>query len=63
MAGSFRAAGSSPAAAVRPVSAALPEVAGQGFVELLDQVYSTGEPFIGRAVPVRLKRQRGATIG
>jgi PAS domain S-box-containing protein len=44
----------------RPVSAALPEVAGQGFVELLDQVYSTGEPFIGRAVPVRLKRQRGA---
>ncbi len=44
----------------RPVSAALPEVAGQGFVELLDQVYRTGEPFIGRGVPVRLKRQRGA---
>jgi signal transduction histidine kinase len=26
---------------------ALPEVAGQGFFELLDQVYTTGEPFVG----------------
>jgi PAS domain S-box-containing protein len=43
----------------RPVSRALPEVAGQGFVSLLDKVYESGEPFIGRAVPVRLERQRG----
>ncbi|MCB1500909.1 MAG: PAS domain-containing protein [Bauldia sp.] len=33
---------------------ALPEVVGQGFVELLDQVMRTGEPFIGRGVLVQL---------
>ncbi|MGN6513111.1 MAG: PAS domain-containing protein [Lysobacteraceae bacterium] len=44
----------------RPVTQALPEVTGQGFIDLLDKVYESGEPFIGRAVPVRLKRQRGA---
>ena len=38
---------------------ALPEVAEQGFVDLLDKVYRSGEPFIGRAVPVRLKRRGG----
>jgi PAS domain S-box-containing protein len=30
-----------------------PELAGQGFHELLDQVYSTGVPFVARAVPIR----------
>jgi signal transduction histidine kinase/CheY-like chemotaxis protein len=34
---------------------ALPEVVGQGFFELLDRVYSTGEPFVGHALPVRLQ--------
>jgi PAS domain S-box-containing protein len=37
---------------------ALPEVEGQGFVDLLDHVYRTGEPYVGRAVPVRLIRDR-----
>ncbi|MGB9107816.1 MAG: ATP-binding protein [Telluria sp.] len=36
---------------------ALPEVVGQGFFELLDRVYSTGEPFVGHALPVRLQRE------
>ncbi|MGJ7916429.1 ATP-binding protein [Massilia sp. LXY-6] len=36
---------------------ALPEVAGQGFFELLDSVYSTGEPFVGHALPLRLQRE------
>lgn len=40
----------------KPVREALPEVAGQGFFELLDQVYRTGEPYIGREIPVRLRR-------
>jgi PAS domain S-box-containing protein len=31
-----------------------PEIAGQGFYELLDQVYATGTPFFARAVPLRL---------
>jgi signal transduction histidine kinase/CheY-like chemotaxis protein len=33
---------------------ALPEVAGQGFMEILDTVYSTGERFVGDAVPLSL---------
>jgi signal transduction histidine kinase len=39
-----------------PVREALPEVAGQGFFELLDRVYRTGEPFIGRELSVQLDR-------
>ncbi|UVW27631.1 ATP-binding protein [Massilia sp. H6] len=40
----------------KPVREALPEVAGQGFFELLDQVYRSGQPFVGHAVPVRVQR-------
>ena len=38
----------------RRVRDALPELEGQGFYELLDRVYRTGERFIARAMPVRL---------
>jgi CheY-like chemotaxis protein len=38
----------------KPVRAALPEIEGQGFFELLDNVYATGTPFVGRSVPVRM---------
>ncbi len=41
------------------VREALPEIAGQGFVGLLDNVYRTGEAFVGRAVPVSLIRVSG----
>ncbi|MFD1875536.1 PAS domain-containing protein [Hymenobacter bucti] len=34
-----------------PVRQALPELAGQHFFELLDQVYQTGEPFYGHEMP------------
>ncbi|HVG47218.1 MAG TPA: PAS domain-containing protein, partial [Rubellimicrobium sp.] len=44
----------------KPVRAALPEVAGQGFVELLDRVRSTGQSYRGDAVPVWLTRTAGA---
>jgi PAS domain S-box-containing protein len=37
-----------------PIRAALPEVEGQGFFELLDRVYRTGEPFVGNEVPALL---------
>ncbi|MEO7912009.1 MAG: ATP-binding protein [Roseiflexaceae bacterium] len=33
---------------------ALPELTNQGFIELLDQVYTTGEPFIGVELPAQL---------
>jgi len=39
---------------------ALPYVEGQGFFELLDQVYTSGEPFVGHSVPLDVVRQPGA---
>src|SRR5262249_20752688 len=41
----------------RPIAEAIPEVVAQGFVALLDQVYQTGEPFIGQNVSVELVRK------
>jgi PAS domain S-box-containing protein len=46
----------------RPVRAALPEVGGQGYFELLDQVYTTGEPFVGTEMPVKLDRRGDGTL-
>jgi PAS domain S-box-containing protein len=40
----------------RTVRDAVPEAAGQGFVDLLDRVYQTGEPFVGRGMPIQLER-------
>ena len=41
----------------KPVREALPEVAGQGFFERLDQVYTTGQPFVGHQMPAKVQRQ------
>jgi two-component sensor histidine kinase len=41
----------------KPVREALPELAGQGFFELLDQVYMTGKPFVGHQMPAKVERQ------
>lgn len=38
---------------------ALPELEGQGFFELLDTVYATGETFIGAEAPAAIERERG----
>jgi len=40
----------------KPLLEALPEVAEQGFIELLDRVYRTGEPFVGNEIRVDLDR-------
>ena len=40
----------------KPLREALPELEGQGVVEVLERVYATGEPFVGRALPVLLRR-------
>jgi signal transduction histidine kinase len=37
-----------------PVAEVLPEVVAQGFIDLLDQVYATGEPFLGTEMPLHL---------
>ena len=41
---------------------ALPEAAEQGFNDLLDRVYQTGESFVGASVPVRLARTAGQPL-
>lgn len=40
----------------QPVQEALPEVVTQGFIDLLDGVYRTGETYVGRDVVVKLRR-------
>jgi signal transduction histidine kinase len=44
----------------KPVWDALPEVRGQGFETLLDNVLDTGEPFIGREIPFTVLRNPDA---
>ena len=39
-----------------PARGALPELAGQGFFELLDEVYYSGVPFVGRDQPLLIRR-------
>jgi PAS domain S-box-containing protein len=40
----------------KPVREAFPEVEGQGFFELLDDVFTTGKPVEGRSRPIQLQR-------
>jgi signal transduction histidine kinase len=46
----------------KPVRDALPEVQGQGYFELLDEVYTSGQPFVGHAVPLRVQREPGGPL-
>jgi signal transduction histidine kinase/ActR/RegA family two-component response regulator len=46
----------------RPAREALPEVEGQGFFELLDRVYASGETFVGRNMPIRFQRRPGEPL-
>ena len=39
----------------KPISVALPELEEQGFLDLLNGVYETGESFIGKKLPARLE--------
>ncbi|HEY8608305.1 MAG TPA: ATP-binding protein [Noviherbaspirillum sp.] len=41
----------------KPVREALPEVVGQGFLDLLGHVYATGETYVGRSMPIKLQRE------
>lgn len=44
----------------KPVREAIPDIEGQGFFELLDNVYRTGEAFFGNSMPALLHRTPGA---
>ena len=46
----------------RTVAEALPEVVEQDFVGLLDQVYASGEPHIGRGAPVNLQHDQDGAL-
>ena len=37
----------------------LPELIGQGFEQIIDQVYETGEPFIGKEMPITIIQENG----
>ncbi|WP_051935837.1 PAS domain S-box protein [Salegentibacter sp. Hel_I_6] len=39
----------------KSVKEALPEIGSQGFIELLDSVYSTGKPYVGNEISVKLQ--------
>ncbi|MEP6846996.1 MAG: PAS domain-containing protein, partial [Panacibacter sp.] len=43
----------------KPIMEALPELEGQGFDKILDNVYNTGEIFVGTEVPIMLARDEG----
>src|SRR6201996_5586377 len=43
----------------RTVAEALPEVVAQGFVTILDTVYTSGKPYIGHGMPVLLQQDDG----
>ena len=43
----------------RPVREAIPETVEQGFIALLDQVYRSGEPFVGNGMRILLERAPG----
>ncbi|MCB2410491.1 PAS domain S-box protein [Hymenobacter lucidus] len=47
----------------QPLAALLPEMADQGFVALLDQVYTTGETFVGHEVPLLPLGERAGQPG
>jgi two-component system, LuxR family, sensor kinase FixL len=40
----------------KTVKESMPELAEQGFLELLDKVYASGTPYVGTEVPIRVKR-------
>jgi PAS domain S-box-containing protein len=46
----------------KSVAEALPEVVEQGYIQLLDQVYQTGEAFIGKDVRILLQTQPSAPL-
>jgi len=46
----------------QPLATALPEVAEQGFAQLLDEVRQSGEPFVGKAIQVMLQLRPDAPL-
>ncbi len=46
----------------KPAREAFPEIEGQGFFEILDEVYRTGQPFVGKQMRIFFQEEPGATF-
>ena len=46
----------------KPLREALPEVAAQGFIEILDEVLRSAQPYTARAQPIALTRRSSGTL-
>lgn len=46
----------------KPVRTALPELADQGYFAVIDQVYATGQPFVGTEMPLKIDRNGDGTL-
>ncbi len=46
----------------KSIREALPELEGQGLFELLDQVYTTGQPFVGQEIKMMLDRHSSGAL-
>lgn len=55
----FKGAGRTADIIGKPVREVLPELEHQGFIQLLDTVYKTGEPFYGTEVLVKVNKENG----
>src|SRR6185503_8835462 len=44
----------------KPMIEVFPELEQQGFIQLLDRVFTTGEPFIAKRIPVKASQRAGA---
>jgi DNA-binding CsgD family transcriptional regulator len=47
----------------RPLREAIPEFEGTGYIELVEQVFETGEPFVAHAARVQLTSDSGPRLG
>lgn len=46
----------------KPVREAFPEIKDQGFFEILDEVYRTGTPFVGKDMRILFREKEGAPV-
>src|SRR5262249_18744353 len=46
----------------RPIREALPELAGQGVFDLLDEVYQSGLPYVGHEMSIALDRRANGSV-
>lgn len=51
-----------PAILGQPVRAVLPDVASQGFIDLLDDVYKTGESYVGNNITLSVRQHDGKLV-